>query len=222
MSVSIWCANQAARRTCETICCLHGKRRRPIGPWPSFGFRFVRRRHTESRLTVTTTIAPLGTPPGSDRPGLSSVPGMNDQVRHHRPAKALAVLVLCVVAGLLVAALALPVVAGIGLGAKASADFFNDLPTNLVVVPLAQRSVIEDRTATRSPPCMGRRTGSRCRRLTFLCRCGMRLSPSKTDASMSITELTTKHYQSGAEKPGHRRCDPGRIDTDPAVRQNVP
>jgi membrane peptidoglycan carboxypeptidase len=53
--------------------------------------------------------------------------------------KALAV---CVVAGLLLAALAFPVVGGLGLSAKAGADEFLVLPAELKTPPLAQRSRI--------------------------------------------------------------------------------
>ncbi len=70
---------------------------------------------------------------------------MSEHVRHHRPSKLLAILVLSVIAGLLMAVLALPIIGGIGVGAKASADFFDNLPTQLVVPPLPQRSVIVDR-----------------------------------------------------------------------------
>jgi membrane peptidoglycan carboxypeptidase len=69
---------------------------------------------------------------------------MSEHVRHHRPSKLLAILVLSVVAGLLMAVLALPLIGSIGVGAKASADFFDNLPTQLVVPPLPQRSVILD------------------------------------------------------------------------------
>jgi membrane peptidoglycan carboxypeptidase len=70
---------------------------------------------------------------------------MSEHQRHHRPSKLLAILVLSVVAGLLMAVLALPLIGSIGVGAKASADFFDNLPTQLVVPPLPQRSVILDR-----------------------------------------------------------------------------
>jgi membrane peptidoglycan carboxypeptidase len=69
---------------------------------------------------------------------------MSDKIHHHRPAKLLAILVLSVVSGLLVAFLALPFVGTLGATAKASADFFNDLPSQLVVPPPAQRSVMLD------------------------------------------------------------------------------
>ncbi len=89
---------------------------------------------------MSTTL----TPPSSEKPGLAALPGMSEHQRHHRPSKLLAILVLSVVAGLLMAVLALPLISGIGLGAKASADFFDNLPTQLVVPPLPQRSVILD------------------------------------------------------------------------------
>jgi membrane peptidoglycan carboxypeptidase len=89
---------------------------------------------------VSTTL----TPPSSEKSGLAALPGMSEHVHHHRPSKLLAILVLSVVAGLLVAVLALPLIGSIGVGAKASADFFDNLPTQLVVPPLPQRSVILD------------------------------------------------------------------------------
>ena len=72
------------------------------------------------------------------------MPGMSKH-HHHRPSKLLAILVLSVIAGLLVAVLALPIIGSVGVGAKASADFFENLPTQLLVPPLPQRSVILDR-----------------------------------------------------------------------------
>ena len=51
-------------------------------------------------------------------------------------------LAICVVAGLLLAALAFPVVGGLGLSAKAGADEFLVLPAELETPPLAQRSRI--------------------------------------------------------------------------------
>ena len=89
---------------------------------------------------MTSTL----TPPNGGKQALMGMPGMQEQIRHHRPAKLLAMLVLSTIAGLLVAVLALPIIGGLGVTAKASADFFNDLPTNLVTPPLAQRSVILD------------------------------------------------------------------------------
>jgi membrane peptidoglycan carboxypeptidase len=71
---------------------------------------------------------------------------MSEHVRHHRPSKFLAIIILSAVAGLLVAVMAVPLIGGIGIGAKASADFFDNLPTQLVVPPLPQRSVILDAT----------------------------------------------------------------------------
>ncbi len=90
---------------------------------------------------MTSTLSP----PSGGKPSVASLPGMAEETHHHRSAKLLAILVLSGIAGLLVAVLALPLIGGLGVTAKASADFFNDLPTNLVVPPLAQRSVIEDR-----------------------------------------------------------------------------
>ncbi len=90
---------------------------------------------------MSTTL----TPPNSDKSGLASLPGMSEHVRHHRPSKLLAILVLSAIAGLLVAVLAVPLIGGIGIAAKGSADFFDNLPTQLVVPPLPQRSVILDR-----------------------------------------------------------------------------
>jgi membrane peptidoglycan carboxypeptidase len=89
---------------------------------------------------VSTTL----TPPSSGKSALAALPGMSEHKRHHRPSKLLAILVLSVVAGLMVAVLALPIIGGIGVGAKASADFFDNLPTQLVIPPLPQRSVILD------------------------------------------------------------------------------
>ena len=79
----------------------------------------------------------------------AAVPGVSSSIRRHRPSKLLALLVLSVVSGLLVAFLALPFVGGLGATAKASADFFNDLPSKLLVPPLAQRSVIVDSAGNR-------------------------------------------------------------------------
>jgi membrane peptidoglycan carboxypeptidase len=84
-------------------------------------------------------------PPSSEKWGLGALPGRSKRVRRHRPSKLLAILVLSVVAGLLMAVLALPLIGSIGVGAKASADFFDNLPTQLVVPPLPQRSVVLDR-----------------------------------------------------------------------------
>jgi membrane peptidoglycan carboxypeptidase len=76
---------------------------------------------------------------------LESIPGYSEKVRHHRPSKLLAIIVLSAISGLLVAVLAVPVIGSIGIAAKGSADFFDNLPTQLVVPPLPQRSVILDR-----------------------------------------------------------------------------
>ncbi len=80
-------------------------------------------------------------------PGVA--PAGSGKTRRHRPSKLLALVVLSGVAGLLVAFLALPVIGGVGATAKASADFFNGLPTVLVQPPLAQRSVILDSKGNR-------------------------------------------------------------------------
>jgi membrane peptidoglycan carboxypeptidase len=69
---------------------------------------------------------------------------MTEHPHHKRSAKVLAMVALSAVAGLLVAVLALPIIGGIGVTAKASADFFNDLPSQLVVPPLPERSVLLD------------------------------------------------------------------------------
>jgi membrane peptidoglycan carboxypeptidase len=88
--------------------------------------------------------------PGTTRPSLYQLPGMSEDRGHHaRPAKLLAMIALSVVGGLLLAVMMLPVVGGIGVTAKASADFFNDLPSVLVQPPLPERSVILDRNGNR-------------------------------------------------------------------------
>jgi membrane peptidoglycan carboxypeptidase len=69
--------------------------------------------------------------------------------RHARPSKLVAMLVLSVVGGLLLAVMALPIVGGLGVTAKASADFFTGLPSALVQPSLAERSVILDRNGNR-------------------------------------------------------------------------
>ena len=78
------------------------------------------------------------------REGAVAVPAKSGKVRRHRPAKFVAIILLSGIAGLLVAFLALPVIGGVGATAKASADFFNGLPSVLVQPPLAQRSVMLD------------------------------------------------------------------------------
>ncbi|MFL6076539.1 MAG: transglycosylase domain-containing protein [Mycobacteriales bacterium] len=50
----------------------------------------------------------------------------------------------CALAGLLVAGIALPLVGGLGLAAKATADDFNNLPSELKAAPLSQKSTILD------------------------------------------------------------------------------
>jgi len=67
----------------------------------------------------------------------------------HRLGKGMALIGLSAVAGLFLAVAALPAVGGLGVGAKASADMFNNLPTELVMPPLAQRSVLLDRDGNR-------------------------------------------------------------------------
>jgi len=69
--------------------------------------------------------------------------------RKHRLFKGVSVIALSAVAGLVLAVGALPAVGGLGAGAKASADMFNNLPTALVMPPLAQRSVLLDRDGNR-------------------------------------------------------------------------
>ena len=56
----------------------------------------------------------------------------------------LLVIGLATLAGVLVAGLALPLVAGVGLGVRASAETFRDLPAELTAKSLAQRSVVYD------------------------------------------------------------------------------
>ena len=83
----------------------------------------------------------------------ATIPGVSSagagKTRRHRPSKLLALVALSGVAGLLVAFLALPVIGGVGATAKASADFFNGLPSALVQPPLAQRSVMVDSKGNR-------------------------------------------------------------------------
>jgi membrane peptidoglycan carboxypeptidase len=88
--------------------------------------------------------------PTSALPSLSQLPGMSEERSHlARPVKLLAMIALSVVAGLLLAVMMLPVVGGIGVTAKASADFFNKLPSSLVQPPLPERSVILDKNGNR-------------------------------------------------------------------------
>ena len=83
-------------------------------------------------------------------PTLSALPGMTEERGHlARPVKLLSIIALSVVAGLLLAVMMLPVVGGLGVTAKASADFFNGLPSILVQPPLPERSVILDRYGNR-------------------------------------------------------------------------
>jgi membrane peptidoglycan carboxypeptidase len=91
-------------------------------------------------------VTSLLTRTGSGRPSLSQLPGMSEETPHkRRPAKLLAMIVLSAIGGLLLAVMALPIVGGIGVTAKASADFFNDLPSSLTTPPLPERSVVLDR-----------------------------------------------------------------------------
>ena len=71
------------------------------------------------------------------------------KVRKHRMRKAVSVIALSALAGLVLAVGVLPAVGGLGAGAKASADMFNNLPTELVMPPLAQRSVLLDHDGNR-------------------------------------------------------------------------
>lgn len=52
--------------------------------------------------------------------------------------------VLSTVAGLLLAGLAVPAIGATGQAAKSGVDFFNDLPSDFTVSPLAQQSKILD------------------------------------------------------------------------------
>jgi membrane peptidoglycan carboxypeptidase len=88
--------------------------------------------------------------PSSAKATLSQLPGLTEEPqRHARPSKLVAMLVLSIVGGLLLAVMALPIVGGIGVTAKASADFFTGLPSALVQPALAERSVILDRNGNR-------------------------------------------------------------------------
>jgi len=58
----------------------------------------------------------------------------------------LLLLLTCALAGGVVAGLVLPVIAGLGLVARAGADTFEKLPPKLLEGPLAQRSVLMDKT----------------------------------------------------------------------------
>ncbi len=90
---------------------------------------------------MTTTLSP----PSRGKPSVLPPHEPKVGLRRRRPVKLLSIIALSAVAGLLLAVIALPVVGGLGLGAKSGADFFNDLPTQLLVPPPAQRSVIVDR-----------------------------------------------------------------------------
>jgi membrane peptidoglycan carboxypeptidase len=88
--------------------------------------------------------------PSSAKHALAQLPGMSEETHHFaRPAKLLAIIALSTVAGLLLAVIMLPVVGGLGVTAKASADFFNDLPSALVQPALPERSVMLDRNGNR-------------------------------------------------------------------------
>ncbi len=78
--------------------------------------------------------------------GLLGLPGVPLGPPEPTSSRLLRLVVWSVVAGLLLALAALPVVGGLGLTAKAGSDTFNELPTELVVPPLPERSVIVDRT----------------------------------------------------------------------------
>jgi membrane peptidoglycan carboxypeptidase len=72
---------------------------------------------------------------------------MSNQSPHHAPdrIRTLAQLLgFCALAGLLVAGIALPLVGGLGLAAKATAQDFNNLPSELKAAPLSQKSTILD------------------------------------------------------------------------------
>src|SRR3954447_9740839 len=77
--------------------------------------------------------------------GLLALPGMLEEDHRPRKVRLLSMLALSVVGGLLLAILCLPLVGGVGLGAKSTADTFNDLPAELFAPPLPERSVILDR-----------------------------------------------------------------------------
>src|SRR3954451_19964739 len=77
--------------------------------------------------------------------GLLGLPGMSEDDNRPRKVRLLSMLALSVVGGLLLALLCLPLVGGVGLGAKSTADTFNDLPAELFAPPLPERSVVLDR-----------------------------------------------------------------------------
>ena len=70
--------------------------------------------------------------------------------------------VLSTVAGLLMAGLAIPAVGATGQAAKGGVDFFNDLPSEFTVSPLAQQSASSTPTGSSSPT-RTTRTASSCR-----------------------------------------------------------
>ncbi len=80
--------------------------------------------------------------------GLLALPGMLEEDLRPRKVRLLSMLALSVVGGLLLAILCLPLVGGVGLGAKSTADTFNDLPAELFAPPLPERSVVLDRNGT--------------------------------------------------------------------------
>ncbi|MDQ1634294.1 MAG: hypothetical protein QOJ32_1103 [Frankiaceae bacterium] len=102
---------------------------------------------TAPRRSVTGAApgwAPAGLPfPREGGSGLLGLPGVPPEPPSSP--RLVRLVVWSVVAGLLLALAALPVVGGLGLTAKAGTDSFNELPSELVVPPLPERSLILDR-----------------------------------------------------------------------------
>ena len=152
--------------------------------------------------------------------GLLALPGMLEEDHRPRKVRLLSMLALSVVGGLLLAILCLPLVGGMGLGAKSTADTFNDLPAELFAPPLPERSVILDRNGA-PIAYAARRPGPRER--------AVRAHP-RPDAAGDRGHRgppllrAPRHRLQGrparrGQQPGERRGHAGWFDPDPAVRE---
>ena len=130
--------------------------------------------------------------------------------------------VLSTVAGLLMAGLAIPAVGATGQAAKGGVDFFNDLPER--VHGLAARAAVADprrrRQAHRQP--VRREPHHRAAEEDLARTCRTRRSRSRTARFYEHGGLDVRGFSRALrlQPPGRRR--PGRLDADPAVRQDHP